>query len=79
MSVPPSHLSAPGPAEKLEWTDEDGARIMFTTDNETCGEGDALCVVAVLDDAQTGGVYMQPEDARQLIGFLQAALWAVAA
>jgi hypothetical protein len=58
----------------LTWTDDDGAVALFTTDPETCGESDAVAVMAILRDAGTGGVYLKPQDARALIHFLKSAL-----
>ena len=57
----------------LRWTDEDGSVGMFTSDRETCGDGDAVAVMAIPHEVQ-GGVYLTPKDARALVGFLQSAL-----
>jgi hypothetical protein len=57
----------------LRWTDSDGSTALFTTDHETCGDADALAVMAIPHEVQ-GGVYLTPANARALIAFLQDAL-----
>lgn len=61
----------------LRWTDCDGSVALFTTDLETCGNADAVAVMAIPHEVE-GGVYLTPADARALIHFLESALTVVA-
>jgi hypothetical protein len=57
----------------LRWTDDDGSEALLTTDDETCGDGDALAVLAITKEVY-GGIYLTPDDARKVIAFLSKAL-----
>ena len=69
-------MSVRGSDMDLCWTDEDGARVQFTTDPETCAGKDVayLCVVAIPEDAESGGVYITRAQAIELRDWLNAAL-----
>ena len=58
---------------EFRWTDCDGSEVLVTTDRETCGDEDAVAVVAFLHEVE-GGAYLTPSQARGLIVFLEGAL-----
>ena len=58
---------------EMTWTDADGSKALLTTDAETCGDSDAVAVLALLEERE-GGIYLTPDDARAVVEFLQEAL-----